>query len=632
MDGGAQVAKFNPAEAIPEDSEARQVKFNPAEAIPEEQATNQGPYIPISSTIPIEAFKGIAKGIGSDVANIGNLLTGGKIPKYNPSGPGVNVGKLAPAFALGPLGEGLASIGIESAASASPLIDSLASSKVGGALTRLLPSAAGGAASSLGGDNPLKDAGEGALIGAALPPVLSGIANAYPVAKRGLTKLLVGSGKNVTPEEFEAARATIPEGIKAPIGELAQSPRAKNLYERTRSIAGSFAEKPYNQIYDYLNQGSKSLIEGAPKTESPNQFIYDDLVKKYEGLKSNTKDAYSDLANYADKKIPFNRDSYDSYLDSTLENIKREMQRGPTAVDENLENLKQLQNLKEDKIENFSDAQKQKSSIRKLVDDLSSGANRDKKRFDAGLLLGAKDALEQSMKDSASLDPVSFEKYQKANNARIEQGKMERLNLRDKTPFFKEYDKKETSPSNIIGSYFKTGKYQDASKLLSNLTDNLSPDSKKVLADYLISPSGNESVAKKLSTISKLTPGQRNLIFGEDAQKAEGLSNLANIYTKGKSADFTPETGWTGSKGTQSAIELSGALGSLLTGHPSGALVAYSPSLIAQATQRALRSDALKNEYLNYLRGLPAAPNRVSPLINRAAITALAAPRGGNGS
>ncbi len=56
------------------------------------------------------------------------------------------------------------------------------------------------------------------------------------------------------------------------------------------------------------------------------------------------------------------------------------------------------------------------------------------------------------------------------------------------------------------------------------------------------------------------------------------------------------------------------------------------PSLASNALQRTLRSNALKNDYLNYLRGVSAAPNRVSPLINNAARTALTAPGGNNGS
>ncbi len=568
----------------------------------------------------------VGKGTDASIINAISTLTGGLSPRYDPQGnqTAIGTGKLIGALASGAGAESIGASALDGAGSL-PYIGN-AIGKLPGIAKAVLTGGAGGAASSLGLD---QSPTEGAAIGAALPPVLSGISNAYPLAKRGLTKLLVGGSKNVTPEEFEAATATIPEGVKAPIGEAANSPKAKNLYDFARSITGSFADKPYKQIFDHLNKGANELTSGAVKTDSPNQFIYDDLVKKYEGLKGNTKDAYLDLANYSDKRIPFNRGSYDSYLDSTLENIKNEMQRGPTAVDENKENLKQLQNLKEDKIENFSDAQKQKASINKLINDL--GQN-DKIRFNKSLLQGAKDSLEKSIEESSMNDPVAFEKYQKANNARIEQGNMERLNLRDKTPFFKEYDKKETSPSNIIGSYFKTGKYQDSSKLLSNLTDNLSPDSKKVLANHLVSPSGDESVAKKLNAINKLTTGQRNLIFGENSKKAEDLGRLAKIYSKSPSADFTPGTGWTGSKATQAVSELMAALTAIGLHHPAGALIATTPSLASNALQRTLRSNALKNDYLNYLRGVSAAPNRVSPLINNAARTALTAPGGNNGS
>ena len=78
----------------------------------------------------------------------------------------------------------------------------------------------------------------------------------------------------------------------------------------------------YKQLFDHLTQGEKSLTEGAPATDNPNQYIYDDMSKKYDAAKLKTNNAYNELSKYADKNdIPFNRDSFDDAIDSSLKEI-----------------------------------------------------------------------------------------------------------------------------------------------------------------------------------------------------------------------------------------------------------------------------------------------------------------------
>ena len=640
------MAKFNPAEAIPEEAAPRQVKFNPTEAIPEEQGASQGPYIPLASTIPLESFEGIAKGIGSDVANIGNFLTRGKIPKYNPSGPGVNVGKLLPAFALGPVGEGLATLGIEGATAASPLIDSLASSKVGSPITRLLPSAAGGAASSLGGDDTLKDAERGALIGAALPPGLSILSKVYPAARRQLANLFVGGRKNVTPEEFEAARAAIPEGIKAPIGELAKSPRAQRLYDMAKGAVFSGADKPYEQLYDHLTQGVNNLSDAVPNAEGLNNDVYNELANKYKEAKQITSDAYKDLADYSDSNnVPFDRTALDRQIDDSLAELKKSNKNQTTAkLYANAINT--LKDYKNTPLNSFDDAVSVRPALGDLISKSSQLGQKDAviRRHLQKLKSGLDESLDQSALNSDNPDVLDLHK--RTLDARKYQGTFEKLNKRDQTPFYKIHEKGGDS-GRLLSQYLKPSRantLNDNAGILSSLTDKLEPETINRIAAGYLNPDGQQTLANQLNRLKNLSTNQRNILFGENATTANNLNELSNLYAKSKSANFTPQTGYTGSKEKQasdiakeifksiktpSALAAAGAY----TGGGHGALLGSAIWPLAnQALQRYLRSDALKNEYLNYLRGLPAASNKVSPLINRAAVTTAASPRSKNGS
>ena len=314
------MAKFNPAEAIPEDTQTRQVKFNPDEAIPENTASSKYPnwlrksddFINKSADLVNDAGKGTDAAIINTISH----LTGGLTPRYDPQGnqTAIGAGKILGAIPFGGIGEAAGAAALEGAEGLPYVGDAI--SKIPGIAKKALSSAAGGAASSPGLDqSPL----QGAEIGAALSPALGLAANAIPLARRGLTKLLTGGSKNVTPEQFEAARAAIPDGIKAPIGELAKSSRAQNRYATSKGAVFSGADEPYSQLYDHLTEGVNNLTKAAPNSEGLNDDVYKELSNKYENAKSKTKDAYDAFSAYADKNnIKFNRGPLDKEINSSL--------------------------------------------------------------------------------------------------------------------------------------------------------------------------------------------------------------------------------------------------------------------------------------------------------------------------
>ncbi len=597
-----------------------------------------------------DAGKGTAAGLINPIS----ILTGGLTPRYDPKGSqtAINIGKIASSLipsTLAERGTALALEGAESLPAVGKAIENLPA-----LAKRALASGAGGAAGSLSLD---QSPTEGAAIGAALPPVLSGIANAYPLAKRGIAKLLVGGSENVTPEEFEAARSAIPGKIKAPIGEIAKSEKAERGYALAKGAVFSGADKPYSELYDHLTKGVSNLTEAAPSSEGLNDNVYSELSSKYEDAKSKTRNEYDKFSSYADKNnVEFNRNPLDKQLNSSIKELKERIygkgakelnsSKNETVQDLYSKSLKALNDFKKSPINSFSHATDSDRAINDLISKASTASDPDKVflRHLGKIKSGLNESLDKSAEESKN--PEILRMYNNAKDARKYQGTFEKLNERDSTPFYKTYEK-NGEPSNLISQYLKPSRANstdDNYGVLSSLINKLEPDTVKKIAAAHVNPDGQQTLANQLNRIKNLSSKQRNLLFGEDSPNANHLNKISNIYSKSKNANFTPETGYTGSKERQaseivkeifkqSKIPAGGvAAGGILGGVPGAAIGAFAWPAITYGLQKTLRSNALKNEYLKYLRGVSAAPNRVSPLINNAARTALTAPGGKNGS
>jgi hypothetical protein len=494
-------------------------------------------------------------------------------------------------------------------------------SQIPALLSRTIAGTAGGIASSPSVDaNPLVGGAIGAT-GAVVPEAIM----------QGIGKYL---GRNVTPQEFQAAREAVPEGIKAPIGELAKSPRAKRDYGFTRSVAFSGADKPYMQMYDYLKGGIKKL-GGEDIPENTNEYIYGVLTKGYEELRGETDNAYEKLARYADKnKVKFDSTDYLQNIDSALSDIeKNTTSESNLPLNESISDLyalstKTLQNFKNTPIETFNDALKVRKNLNKIIkqryneNDLES----------ASYLERIKEGLDKSIQQSGREDPTFYGLHENARKARIKQGEMEKINRKDKSPFYKAWVK-DGAPSDLIGQYLKTGEGKDYSPELQNLTGYLSEKDKKILGSYYLNPKEDMSIAKQVTKLGKLSPQQQQLLFGQNAPLAANVSKLGNLYGEAKVADFVPKTGWSGSKALQALALVPGAAATTAGMPAAGAAAAILP-LTGQLGQRFLRSDALKDAYARFLQGQKGVPLTKTTNKGRVARNALIAALGGsnNGS
>lgn len=608
-------SKYKPVNYVPKSKRKKSgfdpSKYQPVNYVPKSQREapheNQSLLSRIGSNIgrgaeeALYTLADIPAGFATAILNTGAALTNQpwvpealRIPHrerlpMSSSGIPLEAGKLAGSLALALPTEGAALGALGRAGLSNPLA------------ARALAGAAGGAVGA-----PAVDASpvEGALLGGVGAGAVEGLGQA---AGRFL-------GRNVTPEEFETARAAIPEGIKAPIGELAESPRAKKAFGLSRGIAFSGADRPYNELYNYLNRGTAKLTEDAPLVGNPNQFVYDDMKNAYETAKQQTRNAYDNLAQYADtNSVPFSKESFADKLNEDLNYVNSKI-KNKTSMDVYGPAKDALEDFLNTPINTFEDA----TTIRPALNSAIEKAARGDNRVTVNYLQKIKSALDDAIKQSSEIDPNLLQLHNQANDARIYQGTFEKLNRRDKSPFYKTY-LKDGDPGAMIGSYIKTSnKGNDYAGLLSHLTDKISPEAKDVLAKAHLDPQDGASLSRQLTKLSRLSPRQRQLLFDDKAGLAEQLNTLSTTFPGAKGADFTPLTGFTGSKPLQMLGEGAGLGAFSATHKPSTLLAALGFPIAGQTTQRVLRSEALKNLYSRYLR------NQQGPLTSPGALGALA--------
>ena len=518
-------------------------------------------------------------------------------------------------------------------------------------------SGAGAAVSPMVGMDPRVGATLGALTPGGVKPVARGV--------RGFV------GGTATPEEFAAARASVPAGIKAPIGELAQSPRAQQAYNLAQSMFGSGAGKPYEQLQKYIVGKQEGIMEPPVKPiQDVNQHVYNEMKGNYETAKQNTGKAYARLATAADEgtltipekekglvselslkeglegalrekepyktedgvpvyrgiaprkvpakapvtpRIPFNRDALDEVLNTQIEETKKKMT--STAGKARYRPILQhLTDYKKDEFKTFSPAYTEIATLNDLVGDAVAKDDKPLVRN----LMAVKKGFEKSIDESAQDHPELKNYWQAAKNARIHQGKFEKLNMKQESPFFQLYNKYRGTESpadagsfDLIGKYIKPStKTSEKSGLLKHLTDRISPETTKTMANEYLESDNLTDFLKKLKGLSKK---QHTLLLGEKgATDAQQILDISKIFPKAATGGMKGS----GAHGIARAVEAAGAgitaLHSTLQGDPlaAAATVAAIPTL-GQTIQRILRSEMLKKAYARSLE--KGAKPRVAP-------------------
>lgn len=106
---------------------------------------------------------------------------------------------------------------------------------------------------------------EGGLLGAGGQALLD-----TPIGARALlAKFVNGKGDQgaITPDEFQQNVANVPDGIKVPLGDVANSSKMKAAYGATQVVPGSAASTPYEQLNQYIRgnlSDVKSNLNASP--------------------------------------------------------------------------------------------------------------------------------------------------------------------------------------------------------------------------------------------------------------------------------------------------------------------------------------------------------------------------------
>ena len=303
-----------------------------------------------------------------------------------------------------------------------------------------------------------------------------------------------------------------------------------------------------------------------------------------------------------------------------------------------------MNDYKKTPLNTFADATNVRPALNDLISKASKGLDPD--RVLIRHLKKIKSGIDESLEKSAeeSQNPTILGLHNNAKDARKYQGTFENLNKRDPTPFYKTYEK-DGEPRNLVSQYLRPSRANstdDNHGVLSSLINKLEPETVKKIAAAHVNPDGQQTLANQLNKIKNLSSKQRDLLFGNDSGKANNLNEISNIYSKSKNANFTPETGYTGSKERQASEIVKEMLrqsrgpaggslaGGFVGGVPGAVAGAVAWPAITYALQKTLRSNALKNEYLNYLRGVSSSPNNVSPLVNNILTSSISNNRGKN--
>lgn len=582
------------------------------------------------------------------------------IPTYTPEHPH------ASATAAGELGASLFPIG-RGASLLEKLVRHGAESLPEFFGKRLATGIAGGAVAGAG-VSPLTgmDPRVGALFGAAMPIGVSPVA---PIAR----KLIGGTLK---PEEFAERRASVPAGIRAPIHDIAESPSTRDLYALSSSMWGSGAGKPYHQLNAWLkNKQAEIKGTTVAPVQDANQFVFDAMKDKYEGTKLNTQNAYEELARAADEtalpgealttpqeeipslqrspqaleeeavrlraagvpesliktrittptfraapiegeppaptpitpKVPFQREALDKVINEQLKELSKKTRSeagkalyGPSIA--------ALEDFKRTPYPSFEAATNEVQVVNDLVSKAFTAGDKPLERQ----LLKIKKGFEESIDKSAEKQPHLLNLYKTAKNARVEQGKFEKITAKNKSPFFKVYEQgrgSQPAPTgNFISQYLKPSSgTTEQSGLLTHLTERIPEEAKKVMTSHYLE---SDTVPQFLNKLDKLSEKQRKILFGHLTPDVEHLLDMKKTFPKAGSAAFIPETGFGGTRTTQAVGSLLAAISAVASGHPTlAAILAGAGPAVGRGIQQTLRSEGLKNIYQRGLQGAKAPVN-----------------------
>jgi hypothetical protein len=476
---------------------------------------------------------------------------------------------------------------------------------IGGPLAGLL------ASNRQGSDIPY-EALKGSEYGAAISPLLSSIFQS-PSAAKSLLKNLAG-GRS-TPEQIQRKASYIPEGLKAPLGEIIDSPALTSIQKGLlKNIPFSGMGDVYNKLNDHARVRTNSIfdeISGGNVSENIPMETFMKAKENYLKVKDEVNGLYSD---FRDKAL----NSGVEFDDSSLKKVIAEK-----SSDLNLSNFRpsvrpSINILKKDldfyskkKVSNFSDLE----NLRRDINDHYSSAMNDGDKLAMRSLAEIKSKLKETMLENAKKEPSVYDAFQKADSKYINEqipfevsGKVNSSGISQPSSFYKLVKSQNPNTSGFISDYIKPTVKNDDSRSIDDLLKML-PDqeSKDQVATFHLKDSHDKdygvSPTKLLNRYKNLGEKQRASLFPRHSNELDKLLKLKEIFPETFEPSYIPSTGYTMTKVGPIKAGL-GALGGAMIGssHPSVALGIPASIIAGKASTDFLTNKRIRDAYVNELK------------------------------
>jgi hypothetical protein len=423
---------------------------------------------------------------------------------------------------------------------------------------------------------------------------------------RGLLSRLTRAKIGQTAEELNPE---VMQGTRQPL----QTPFMRGLAQ-VQGSAPLSGDRSFKQtLFDRVQNLDSDLKSGARAGDANSgQQAYDDYSKAYEKAKENTKSLYGQYADAVDQKdVPFMDNGYANSLKNELDGLNQAVGKKPVMETLLKPRFDIVNSFLNDRPKTFGDAVTNEQNLNELWRDNVNPASTDTRN----LINRVKGSLQDSMDTTAAQHPDLNDLYQKAKQARIDQGQFEKNIEGNPTAFIKQYKNpladSSLAPRNFMSNMVRTTKDgEDSAPFSKHFTDNLPQETKQSVFNSLMQPDDKITLAQQLNKIGKYGDGTITQLIGTKGHLLNQMKQLKSINPEAMSPEFIAKTGYTGAK----MLAAMGA-GGYGWHDPMAALGMAGMAVGNRGLNHLLRSEAFKNAAIRSLarRGTQNALSKYAP-------------------
>lgn len=451
------------------------------------------------------------------------------------------------------------------------------------------------------------------------PEALAG-EGALPLAGRLATSAAVGATQAPKSQLFGAGLGLVAGGLGEALPALLRAGK-----KTVQGIGAASLAQPIREEFDNLMNDMRSGVPG----DNMNDVVFDKMKQAYQEIKGTkrvgnqevplddseyvNRDPASSVHNLFKKAAQLGDQNIDSYEPSSWQKAlrkhinanKADLERSPKNINA-LQVNKELDVLANTRLDDFNDAKE----LRQDINDAWVRGNNDDNSKLTKIVGPLKNAVDQSMTDSAAGDPATLNALTAANEAfKNEQLPYEKIG-KETSPFIDRLNGKKLTDK-LIESYVKAGQPARLRLFMGQLPDDEARGlvSAHQFARFQDNPRGF------INAYAKLQPAERDLLFPAQKERINQLEILSNQHPSA----FQTKSRIDRSLGEQAAKGLGVGLGGfglerLVAGQPLQALALASPVLSRALIRGATRIPSIREKLFQSLVRQTGALPRVANL------------------